>query len=146
MTKRGQRNSIDLRQDDERRFASIAGEVGVEHSGNWNVRSIWASTAMSFAHAAGFVSFNRITHAVSPASATLHIGDTLLVSVSTRICPGQAEPTLAPYAWSSSDSSVAKVSASSGLVLALHDGTVTITATSVDEPLVKGAMALRIAP
>jgi hypothetical protein len=83
---------------------------------------------------------------VSPASAALHVGDTLRVSVSTRICPGQPEQTLAPYAWSSSDSSVAKVSASSGLVLAIRDGNVTIVATSVEEPLIKGAMALHIAP
>lgn len=83
---------------------------------------------------------------VSPADATVHIGDTLRVSVSTQSCPGQVEPTLAPFSWSSSDSSVATVSASSGLVLAIQDGTVTITATSAEEPLVKGAMALRIAP
>jgi len=83
---------------------------------------------------------------VSPASATVHVGDTLRVSVSTRICPGQPSPTLAPYAWTSSDSSVARVDAASGLLLGLRSGAVTIIAYSVAVPSVKAAMALQIAP
>ena len=83
---------------------------------------------------------------VSPASATLHVGDTLRVSVSTKACANQTAPNLSPYVWSSSDPSVAKVDASSGLVLALGDGSVTIVATSAPDASVKGAMALRIVP
>jgi hypothetical protein len=83
---------------------------------------------------------------VSPASATLRVGDTLHLTASTKICLGKIDTNLAPYSWTSSDSTVATVSTTSGLVLAIREGRVTIAAASVNEPLVKGAMALTITP
>jgi hypothetical protein len=83
---------------------------------------------------------------VAPSSATMHVSDTLRVSVSTRICPGQADQTLTPYQWVSTDTSVASVGSSTGLVLARRSGDVTIVAVSVPNPAVKGGLALHVAP
>lgn len=77
---------------------------------------------------------------VSPASATLHPGDTLRVVAIDDPCPGLPKPMIAQ--WASSDTSVATVGASDGLVRARSAGRTTIIASDPADPSLKGAMAL----
>ena len=76
---------------------------------------------------------------VSPASATLHVGQTLLVSAST------CGETSADFRWSSSADTVASVTAE-GAVRALRPGTTVLTGTLRTNPVVAGAMALVVIP
>ena len=81
---------------------------------------------------------------VSPSSATLHPGDTLRASASLYQCrPGDPVGT---FRWLSSDTSVASVGATSGLIQARKGGTATISAAAVQDPNVKGAMLLFVSP
>ena len=68
------------------------------------------------------------TVAVSPARATLQVGDTLRLSASATDANGHPVAG-AEFSWASSDSAVAAVGAS-GLVQGIADGTATITAAS----------------
>jgi len=79
---------------------------------------------------------------VSPASATLHIGDTLRLSYSFG-CSTTSISTA--HRWSSSRDTIATVD-SAGLVRGVSGGTVTIIATAVADPNVKGAAAITISP
>jgi len=79
---------------------------------------------------------------VSPASATLHPGDTLRATASKVSCTG--EPLR--YRWTSSDSTIAMVDADAGLIHAVKPGSVSIIATQTDKPAVKGAMAVLVNP
>jgi hypothetical protein len=77
---------------------------------------------------------------VSPASATLHIGDTLRLSYSLS-----CTTTLTAHRWSSSRDTVATVD-SAGLVRGVSGGIVTIIATAVADPSVRGAAAITVVP
>jgi hypothetical protein len=78
---------------------------------------------------------------VSPAAATLHPGDTLRVSATETTCVGT---TTAGVRWTSSDTTVATVGPSDGLVRAHGRGTSTIIASDVRDLSIKGAMALSV--
>ena len=78
---------------------------------------------------------------VAPAVATLHLGDTLRVSATETTCAGTAP---AAVRWTSSDTSVASVGPSNGLVRAHARGTATIVASDVRDTNIKGAMALSV--
>jgi hypothetical protein len=80
---------------------------------------------------------------VSPASATLHTGDTLRVSATETTCTGTAP---AGVQWTSSDTSVATVGPASGLVRAHGHGTAAIIASDLRDVSIKGAMALTVTP
>lgn len=78
---------------------------------------------------------------VSPAAATLHPGDTLRVSATETTCTGTAP---AGVQWASSDTSVATVVPSTGLVRAHARGTAAIVASDVRAATIKGAMLLTV--
>ena len=83
---------------------------------------------------------------VTPPSATLHPGDTLLVHASRDYCPG--EPTTS-YQWRSSNLSVATVTTigpHDGVVRSVAIGNVTIIATATIDPSINGAAAIVVAP
>jgi hypothetical protein len=75
---------------------------------------------------------------VSPASATLHPGDTLRASVAPPPCTS----TPVQFRWTSSDTAVATVGLTAGLIRALKPGTVTITAREANDPSQAGAMVV----
>ena len=79
---------------------------------------------------------------VTPALATLHPGDTLRVSATETTCTGSSSSFVQ---WTSSDTSVATVGASSGLVRARARGTTSIVASDLRDAKLKGAMALTVA-
>jgi hypothetical protein len=78
---------------------------------------------------------------VVPGSATIQSGDTLRARVIDPPCSAPMQ-----YTWSSSDTSHAKVDSLSGLIQGRLPGLVTITASAVSDPAVKGAMALTVVP
>lgn len=78
---------------------------------------------------------------VSPASATLHPGDTLRVHASYSPCPTGPAPS---FRWRSSDTVTAAVDSLTGLVRARTPGQATVVATLLSEPTLKGAMALQV--
>ena len=78
---------------------------------------------------------------VSPAMATLHPGDTLRASATETTCEGTMP---AGVQWASSNTSVATVGPSDGLVKAHARGTATIVASDVRDTKIKGAMALSV--
>jgi uncharacterized protein YjdB len=86
-----------------------------------------------------------LTVTVSPATATLHPGDSLHVSVSADKCSA-ANPATAAYRWTSSDPTVSTVDSLAGMVHARRTGTVTIIATSSTNHSVQGAMEVHVAP
>ena len=77
---------------------------------------------------------------VSPASATLHPGDTLRVLAIDTPCFGS--PQIVAAQWTSSNASVATVGPNDGLVRAYSRGQATIIAADPHDPNLKGAMAL----
>lgn len=79
---------------------------------------------------------------VSPANATLHIGDTLRFSVSyDPVCmPG------AVWRWTSNDTSIALVDSTGGLVRGRAKGTATVVATNQNDRNVKGAATVNVIP
>jgi Bacterial Ig-like domain (group 2) len=77
---------------------------------------------------------------VSPASATLHIGDTLRLSF-TFGCGS----TPVANRWSTSRDTIATVD-SAGLVRGVHAGVVTIISSVIADPNVKGAAAITVVP
>jgi Bacterial Ig-like domain (group 2) len=79
---------------------------------------------------------------VSPGTATLHIGDTLRLSASASVGCSSMQT---KWLWSSSNSAFAIVD-SSGLVNAVSPGPVTIIASAVVDPNVKGAAAITVVP
>ena len=78
---------------------------------------------------------------VSPASATLHPGDTLRARVSYSPCPADPAPS---FRWRSGDTLVAVVDSVTGLVRARLLGQTSIIATAVSAPALRGAMALQV--
>jgi len=74
---------------------------------------------------------------VNPGYATLHVGDTLRLRADA--C------SVTTWQWASSRDTIAAVD-SAGLVRALRSGTVTIIASAVVDPNVKGAAAITVAP
>jgi hypothetical protein len=81
---------------------------------------------------------------VSPASATLHPGDSLSAMATVNQCQGV--PSSTAVRWRSTDTATAIVDALTGLVRARASGPVTIVATVVDDTTITGAMALTVVP
>jgi hypothetical protein len=83
---------------------------------------------------------------VSPAVATLHVGDTLPVSV--KPAPAECWPSQTPqsYRWLSSDTAIARIDSVTGVARARKAGIATITASEVSQPSVRAAMVLQVAP
>jgi hypothetical protein len=80
---------------------------------------------------------------VTPPSASLHLGDTLRVTVRVGTCAGTSSTDVR---WLSSDTTVALVDSLAGLVQARHAGTATIVASAVVDPHIQGALALQVTP
>jgi uncharacterized protein YjdB len=80
--------------------------------------------------------------AVSPATATLHPGDTLRL----RISGGARCATTTQWRWRSSDTAIAVVDSLEGLTRARTQGTATIIAEAVVDRNVKGAAAIVVVP
>jgi hypothetical protein len=78
---------------------------------------------------------------VSPASATLHPGDTLRVRASYSLCPAAPAPS---FRWRSSDTLIAVVDSLTGLVRARSLGQASIIATALSDRALVGAMALQV--
>ena len=78
---------------------------------------------------------------VSPASATLHPGDTLRVRASNSPCQTGPAPS---FRWRSSDTVTAVVDSLTGLVRARSPGQATVVATLLSEPTLHGAMILQV--
>lgn len=78
---------------------------------------------------------------VSPASATLHPGDTLRVRASYSPCPAAAAPS---FRWRSSDTLIAVVDSLTGLVKARSLGQASIIAMALSDRSLMGAMALQV--
>ena len=81
---------------------------------------------------------------VTPGQATLHVGDTLRLTV--RYPPLLFPPVHPPGWWSSSIPTFATVDSVTGLVTARATGATTIVATLRMDANVKGAMLLQVAP
>lgn len=81
---------------------------------------------------------------VTPAHATLRIGDTLRLTV--RYPPDMFPPVHPPAWWSSSTPAFALVDSATGLVTARAVGLTTIVAALRTDPAVKGAMILEVVP
>lgn len=81
--------------------------------------------------------------AVSPASATLLIGDTLRLVAKLDCTVGGAAP---KFDWESKKPSVATVDVSSGLVTAVAKGTAVIVATWTMDPTASGASTILVTP
>jgi uncharacterized protein YjdB len=86
------------------------------------------------------------TVTVSPASATLHPGDSIQVVAIADPCSAAAQVNTGAFFWKASDSSVATVDSVSGMVHARSTGTATIIATSSLIPAISGAMSLTVSP
>jgi uncharacterized protein YjdB len=80
---------------------------------------------------------------VSPASATVHPGDTLRANARQNPCPLDQTTT---FWWKTSDTSVATVDSVAGLVHAKAIGRTTILAIVTANPQITGAMVLTVAP
>ena len=83
---------------------------------------------------------------VTPAAATLHVGDTLTLSVKGGPCPQNGATVQPRWTWRASDTIVAMVDSSSGLVRARVDGSTTIIATLVGDASVQGAANITVVP
>jgi Bacterial Ig-like domain (group 2). len=83
---------------------------------------------------------------VTPAAATLHVGDTITLSVKGGPCVGDGGTVQPRWTWRSSDSTVATVDSSSGLVRAQGKGSTTIISTLVGEASVNGAGSITVVP
>jgi len=81
---------------------------------------------------------------VSPASATLHAGDSVQASAVINQCLGN--PSSTAVRWRSSDTVTAVVDAVTGLVRARAPGPVTVIASVVADTTIRGAMALSVVP
>jgi hypothetical protein len=81
---------------------------------------------------------------VSPASATLHVGDTLRASATRSGC-STAQGVL-QFRWLSQDTSVVRVDSLSGLVQARKQGITVVVASDVSNPSVKAAMVAQVIP
>jgi len=79
---------------------------------------------------------------VSPASATVHPGDTLRVTATISDCRDGRHQAR----WTSSDTTVATVTVDAGSIHAMKTGRVSIIATAVDNSAEKAAMALDVNP
>jgi len=84
--------------------------------------------------AAPFVEYepSSIRWAVTPASATMSLGDTLRARAGVAV------------RWTSTNPTIATVEEATGLVQARTVGTATIIAASIENPNEKSAMALRV--
>lgn len=80
----------------------------------------------------------------SPASATLHPGDTLRVRAVVINCP--QDPFVPTFSWRASDTSVASVDSASGLVRARANGAATIIGSASQNQQVQIAFALTVVP
>jgi len=78
---------------------------------------------------------------LSPSTATLRPGDTLLVTATRHFC---GAPTTTRFRWLSGNTLVADVDSLSGLVRARDVGTTAIIVTDANEPTLKAAMSLRV--
>lgn len=81
---------------------------------------------------------------VSPANATLHLGDTLRVKAEVSVCPSRVANE--QVHWASSDTSVAMVDSLAGLVRARGLGGASIIASLVSDRTQGAAMTVRVSP
>ncbi len=80
---------------------------------------------------------------VTPASATLSVGDTLRLVAKIDCTVGGAP---ASFTWASKESAIATVDTSSGLVTAIAKGTAVIVATWTADPTSSGASTITVTP
>lgn len=80
---------------------------------------------------------------VIPASASIHVGDTLRVTAEVSSCGGA--PT-SGVVWRSTNAAVARVDSLAGLITALAAGTSVVTATETVDPTQAGAMSVTVLP
>ncbi|MGH7617891.1 MAG: Ig-like domain-containing protein [Gemmatimonadaceae bacterium] len=80
---------------------------------------------------------------MSPASATMHPGDTLRLKVTGSV---DCSSSITSWRWRSSDTTVASIDSLSGLVHATRPGTATAIAAAVQIPSVMGASAINVNP
>jgi uncharacterized protein YjdB len=76
---------------------------------------------------------------VTPSLDTLPVGQTLAPSAQVQSCLASQD---SGVTWSSSDSTIASVDASSGFVQAIRAGKATIKASAVAEPTVSGSLVV----
>lgn len=81
---------------------------------------------------------------VTPASSTLHPGDS--VKATASVLPCQTDNVVPAFRWRSSNPSVAIVDSIAGLVRALDTGRTSIVASLTVNRAVQGAMALTVVP
>jgi hypothetical protein len=81
-----------------------------------------------------------LTIRVTPASATLHVGDTLRGQAHDDCTPSAA------FIWKSTRPLVASVDSLSGFITALSAGTTVVTANEVVDPTVGGAITVVVGP
>jgi hypothetical protein len=81
---------------------------------------------------------------ITPSQAALRVADTVRLSV--RYPADFFPPIYPPARWSSANAAIASVDSLSGLVTARDTGTITIVATLLADPNLKGAMILRVTP
>jgi hypothetical protein len=81
---------------------------------------------------------------VSPASATIFVGDTLHVLAQANACGRPANAPPVTFLWSTSDTTIARVDSLTGLVHAKSAGAVSVIVREVQEPTVQGAMVLHV--
>ncbi|MEO7086327.1 MAG: Ig-like domain-containing protein [Gemmatimonadaceae bacterium] len=79
---------------------------------------------------------------VSPSAATLHAGDTLRA----HAVPGACSTGVVSFLWSTSDSAVAAVESSSGLIHGISKGLTTVIARDAHDTTDKGAMVVQVVP
>jgi uncharacterized protein YjdB len=80
--------------------------------------------------------------AVNPPSSTLHTGDTLRL----RASGSNGCQAITQWRWRSSDTLVALVDSTQGLVFARKEGTASIVASAVEDPNIRGAAAIVVKP
>ena len=120
-------------------LSNITEETALTFTTNIAKRAVaWRSTC-EVVTSSSSTPVNVTSVTVSPSTKTVSIGDT--AQLTTTVLP--ADATDKTVTWSSSDNSVATVSAN-GLVTALAVGTATITATSNDDNTIKGTCVVTV--
>ena len=80
---------------------------------------------------------------VSPATATLHAGDTLRASAQ---CPSCGPVAGQQFRWTSRDTTVAVVDSTGGLIRAVRTGTTTVFASFATDRFIQGSLSVTVVP